>query len=403
MNVHESVDVAPMKVARVTPYLSDRYLFVEVETEDGLVGVGECGAWGQLEAARTAVEKFGDYLVGEDAGTIELHWNRMQRFGWFRGAVVGAAISGIDIALWDIKGQALGQPVYALLGGPARTRARAYCHVKASSQAQMVENCLRRKEQGFTAIGHLNPFLDEDRTIAYGKSHARKIGDAVAVIADLRDRLGNDVDLCVEIHRRLTSAEAITFAREIAPYRPMFYEDPIAPTSADAMGRVADKVDIPIATGERFSTLNDFQMHLSRGALSYARISVCLCGGITGARKIAALCEAFDVGVIPHNPLSPVSLAACLQLDAAIPNFVIQEFPTVGLEFESAEEDGDAAGQWLRGEQLVDEIPEVREGYVDIPTRPGIGIALSKRGRAAPAIARGVRMRAHKDGFVVDQ
>jgi galactonate dehydratase len=392
-----------MKITRVTPYLSDRYLFVEVETDTGLIGTGECGAWGQLEAAQTALEKFRDYLIGKDPGPIEHHWNVMHRFGWFRGAAIAAAISGIDIALWDIKGQALGVPIHALLGGPTRTKARVYCHVKAKTREQMIDNCLARKAQGFTAIGHLNPFLDEDRSVAYAKPHAQKIDEAVSIVADLRAALGNDVDLCIEIHRRLTPAEAVVFANEIAPYRPMFYEDPIAPTSAASMGRVAGKVNVPVATGERFHSFYDFQNHFDRDALTYARISVCLCGGITGARKIAAMAEARDIGVIPHNPLSPISLAACLQLDAAIPNFTIQEFPTVGLAFESTEEDGEVPGDTLRGQSLVTSIPEVTKGFVDIPTAPGLGMALTDAGRNAKAIKRGVAMRPHVDGFVVDQ
>lgn len=390
-----------MKITRVTPYLADRFLFVEVETDSGLVGTGECGAWGHLEAAKTAIEKFGDYLIGQDPGPIEHHWNVMQRFGWFRGAIAGGAISALDIALWDIKGQAAGLPIHGLLGGPTRTRARVYCHVKAATREEMLARCLERKAQGFTAIGHLNPFLDEDRSVPYGKPHARKIAEAVSLVAELREALGPDVDLCIEIHRRLTPPEAIAFAREIAPFRPLFFEDPIPPTTPDAMARVAGAIDIPVATGERFSSLQEFQSHISRGALSFARISLCLSGGITGARKIAALCEAVDVGVIPHNPLSPVSLMACLQLDAAIPNFTIQEYPT------SPPEDGTTEGpdsdRLLRGLDLVTSRPAVADGYVDIPTAPGLGTRLSQAGRTAPVRRRTVSMRAGVDGFVVDQ
>lgn len=390
-----------MKIVRVTPYLSDRFLFVEIETDTGLVGTGECGAWGHLEAARAAIVKFGDCLVGEDPGRIELHWNRMQRFGWFRGAVAGGAVSAIDIALWDIKGQALGQPIHALLGGPARTSARLYAHVKAATKQEMVARCLERKQQGFTAIGHLNPFLDEERSVPYFKPHARKIADAVDVVAELRQALGDDVDLCVEIHRRLSPPEAIAFAREIAPFRPLFVEDPIAPTSADAMARVATAIDVPVATGERFATLHDFQAHVSANALRHARVSVCLCGGITGAVKVAALCEAFEVGVIPHNPLSPVSLFACLQLDAAIPNFVIQEVPTGKAPPGNGSDE--QIGRSLRGWDLVDRLPQMAQGFAQIPTDPGLGVALSDKGRTAPAQTRTVSMRAHRDGFVVDQ
>lgn len=388
-----------MKISRVTPYLSDRYLFVEIETDRGIVGTGECGAWGHLEAAFAAIEKFGAYLIGKDPAPIEHHWNVMQHFGWFRGAIAGGAISAIDIALWDIKGQVAGLPIHALLGGPTRSGARLYAHVKAATAEEMIERCLVRKSQGFTAVGHLNPFLDEDRSVPYDKPHARKIAEAAALVADLRAELGADVDLCVEIHRRLSAPEAITLGREIAPYRPLFFEDPIPPTSAKSMARVAASIDVPVATGERFATLQDFQTHVTGGALSFARVSVCLCGGITGARKVAALCEAFDIGTIPHNPLSPVSLMACLHLAASIPNFVIQELPT-------AEVDGVASGQLdrlLRGWDFVTDRPAIQNGYAAIPTAPGLGTSLTDRGRTAPVVVRNVGMRAHADGFVVDQ
>lgn len=390
-----------MKIARVTPYLSDRYLFVEVETDTGLVGAGESGAWGHLEASKAAIEKYAAYLIGQDPAPIELHWHRMHRFGHFRGAAICGAISAIDVALWDIKGQALGAPIHALLGGPTRTRARVYCHVKAATREEMVARCLARRDEGYTAIGHLNPFLDEGRDALYHKSYAQKIGDAVAVVAELRAALGPQIDLCIEIHRRLGPAEAIAFAREIAPFRPLFIEDPVPPSSAEAMGRVADRIDIPLATGERFVSLYEFQAHILRGALSYARVSVGLCGGLTGARKIAALAEAFDVQVIPHNPLSPVALAACLHLDAAIPNFAIQEYPTANPGY-----DGNGAlngSEALRGARLVDHAPRAEAGYVGIPCGPGLGVALTDAGRSAPALARPVRMRGHLDGFVVDQ
>lgn len=387
-----------MKITRLTPRFVDRYLFVEIETDAGLTGTGECGAWGHLEAAAAAMEKFATYLVGKDPGPIEAHWNVMHRFGHFRGAAICGAISAIDIALWDIKGQALGVPIHTLLGGPVRDSARLYAHVKASTKDEMIAAARLRKEQGYTAIGHLNPFLDEDRDSTYFKSHARKMDDAVAVIADLRSALGPDIDLCVEIHRRLTPAEAVTFAREIAPFRPMFYEDPIAPTSAEAMGRVAEAIDIPVATGERFASLYEFQAHIQRGALHYARVSVCLCGGLTGARKIAALAEAFDVLVVPHNPLSPISLMACLHLDAAIPNFAIQEFPLVT---EPARLNG--KDNTLRAASLVDWQAPVTDGFVAVPTGPGLGGRLVPDAAGVPKTPRGIRMRPHVDGSVVDQ
>ncbi|MEQ9811954.1 MAG: enolase C-terminal domain-like protein [Azospirillaceae bacterium] len=387
-----------MKITKVRPILADRFLFVLVETDAGFTGVGESGAWGHLPASATAIQTFSEYLVGRDAGEIEQHWNTMHRFGHFRGAAICGAISAIDIALWDIKGQALGVPIHALLGGPTRRRARLYAHVKAPTRERVVEIALQRKAMGFTAIGHLNPFLDEDRERPYFRSHARKIDDGVRVVAELRDALGPDVDLCVEIHRRLTPPEAIVFAHEIAPFRPMFYEDPIRPGSAEAMGRVADAISLPIATGERFFSLEEFQIHISRGALAYARVSISLCGGITGARKVAALAEAFDVAIVPHNPLSPISLAAALHLDAAIPNFAIQEYPLTG---DSA--GGDEGAPHLRGWHLVDRAFEVEDGFVAIPGEAGLGLRLAAGCEQAPVVARDIRMRSHLDGHVVDQ
>lgn len=387
-----------MKITKVSPLFADRFLFVLVETDEGLTGVGESGAWGHLPASATAIETFADYLLGKDAGAIEHHWATMHRFGHFRGAAICGAISAIDIALWDIKGQALDQPVHALLGGPTRTRARLYAHVKAPTKERLIEIALARKALGYTAIGHVNPFLDEDRAQPFFKSHARKIDDGVRVVADLRAAVGQDVDLCIEIHRRLTPAEAVDFAREIAPFRPMFYEDPIPPGSAEAMGRVADRIDLPVATGERFFSLQEFQAHISRNALAYARVSISLCGGITGARKIAALAEAFEIPIVPHNPLSPVSLAAALQLDAAIPNFAIQEWP---LSDDAQGQNGD--GPRLRGAHLVDWAVGVEDGFATIPTAPGLGVRLRPQAGEAPRVARPVRMRSHVDGHVVDQ
>ncbi len=386
-----------MKITAIRPVFADRFLFVEVETDAGVTGLGESGAWGHLPASATAIETFADHLLGTDPGEIERHWAVMHRFGHFRGAAICGAISAIDIALWDIKGKVLGVPVHALLGGPTRRRARLYAHVKAPTRERMIEIALDRKAAGFTAIGHVNPFLDEDRDVPWFRSHARKIDDGVRVVAELREALGPDVDLCIEIHRRLTGADAAVFAAEIAPYRPMFYEDPIPPGSTEAMGRVADRISIPLATGERFVSLQEFQAHISRGALSYARTSVALCGGITGARKIAALAEAFGIAIVPHNPLSPVSLAAALHLDAAVPNFAIQEYALGG------DQHAPGAMPRLRGADLVDTPCTVAGGFAEIPAGPGLGLALVPQGARTPMVPRRIRMRSHIDGRVVDQ
>jgi galactonate dehydratase len=380
-----------MKITRVTPLLIDRYLFVEIETDSGLTGLGESGTWGHLEASATAIEKLADYLIGQDPRLIEHHWNVMYRSGHFRGAAIMGAISAIDIALWDIKGKHYGVPVYELLGGKTRHKARVYYHVMGNTREKLVQGCIDAKAAGFTAVGHLTPFLDEGREVPFFKTHAQKISDAIDAVRQYREAVGNDVDLCIEIHRRLTPAEAIVLARGIEPYHPYFYEDPILPDNFDQMAEVAKHIEIPIATGERLHTIYEFQMLLARGAVQYVRPDVCLAGGITGTKKIAALAEAHHVGVVPHNPLSPVSTAACLQIAACIPNFAIQEYP--------------------RGEdrppksEIVKTTVRCEDGFLIIPETPGIGIELAPDAlQKHPARVHGrIGTRLHVDGSVVDQ
>jgi galactonate dehydratase len=387
-----------MKITKVAPIHAGQFLFVHIETDAGIHGVGEGGAWGHIEASVAAVKKLATYLEGKDPLPIEHHWAMMHRFSYFQGHAINAAISAIDIALWDIKGKALGAPVHQLLGGPSRTRARVYGHVYEKTIDGVIAELERKKDAGFTAVGHLNPFLDEGDDQVYFKPHVRKMCDAIDNVRRMREAAGDDMDLCIELHRRLTPAEAVVFARGIEKYHPMFLEDPMRFEDADSMARIADKIHVPIATGERFTTIYEFQALLTRKAVEYARIDVCLCGGITGSKKAAALAEAHNVMVVPHNPLSPVGLAACLQVDASIPNFAIQEY-TTGFE----------AGVMVSvekhlGHDIVDEVPVPVDGFVDIPTRPGIGIDLVDDPAAVrPPFSKPVVMRLHKDGFPVDQ
>src|SRR5690348_15783368 len=201
-----------MKITRVEALPVDRYLFVQIHTDEGITGLGESGAWGHLEASQAAIEKFGMYLAGKDPAPIEHHWNVMYRSGHFRGAAIMGAISAIDIALWDIKGKALGVPVYELLGGKYRDKARVYCHVLGRTPEILVEGCRAARRAGFTAVGHLNPLLDEPAGEPYFKTHVSKIEDAIDNVRRFREAAGNEVDLCIEIHRRLTPAEAVVLA-----------------------------------------------------------------------------------------------------------------------------------------------------------------------------------------------
>jgi galactonate dehydratase len=380
-----------MKITKVTPLMLDRYLLVQVETDAGISGLGESGAWGFLEASEAAIEKFGRYLVGQDPLLIEHHWQYMYRFSHFRGAAIMGALSALDIALWDIAGKHFGVPVYQLLGGKVRDRARVYFHVFGSTRDELVGGVKKAKEMGFTAVGHLTPFLDEERSVPYFKTHAQKITEAVDAVRQYREAVGNEVDLCIEIHRRLTPAEAVQLGLGIEPYHPFFYEDPVLPDNFDEMAYVADKINVPIATGERYTTLWEFEMALARNAVQYVRPDVCMVGGISGAKKVAALAEARHVGVVPHNPLSPVSTAACLQIAACVPNFALQEYPTG--------EDRPPKSNMVRG------IPEHDgHGFLVISDRPGIGLELAPSAQElCPPRPREVVTRLHADGSVMDQ
>lgn len=379
-----------MKITAVETVPVDRYLFVKVYTDEGIVGLGESGTWGYLEASERVVEKFGRYLVGQDPLRIEHHWQYMYRSSHFRGAAVIGALSAIDIALWDIAGKHFGVPTYQLLGGKCRDKARVYYHVFGRTKEQLIQGVKEAKEKGFTAVGHLTPFLDEPREVPYFKTHVDKMRDAIDTVRSYREAVGNEVDLCIEIHRRLTPAEAVVLARGIEEFHPFFYEDPILPDNFDAMGLVAEHINIPIATGERLHTIYEFEMLLKRGAVQYVRPDVCMCGGITHAKKIAALAEAHHVGVVPHNPLSPVSTAACIQIAACIPNFALQEYPL-------------GEGEPPKSE-IVKSALKLENGFLIIPDAPGIGIELAEDAQEKyPYKPREVETRLHIDGSVVDQ
>jgi len=387
-----------MKIATVRPIRIGQFLYACVQTEDGRTGIGEAGAWGHVEAAEAALAKFASYLAGRDAGAIEHHWAVLHRFAYFQGHAINAAISAIDVALWDLKGQALGAPIYELLGGPVRHRARVYGHAYDRTAEAVADRCRTLSRLGFTAVGHLNPFLDEGEDAPLSKAHNRLIEDAVRNTALFREAVGPDCDLLIELHRRLTPAQALTFLREIEPFRPMWAEDPIRPEDIDGMAAVASASPVPIATGERFISLHQFQALFARRGCHFARISLGVCGGITGARKIAAMAEACGVQIAPHSPLSPVSLAACLHVAAATPNFAIQEF-TTGLEDHQL-----VSGTSLLGQDVVDWTPRLAEGFVDLPVGPGLGVALHPdAGSRRPLTTKPVLMRSFADGSPCDQ
>ena len=263
-----------MKITKITPLMLDRYLLVKIDTDAGIYGLGESGAWGYLEASQAAIEKFGRYLVGKDPLKIEHHWQYMYRFSHFRGSAIMGALSAIDIALWDIMGKHFDVPVHQLLGGKVRDKARVYYHVFGNTQKTLIDGIVDAKKRGFTAVGHLTPFLDEERDVPYFKTHANKINDAIETVEKYRNAVGNDVDLCIEIHRRMTPTEAVQLGLGIEKFNPYFFEDPVTPDNFDEMAYVAEKINIPIATGERFTSLWEFQMALSINSVQYVRQDV---------------------------------------------------------------------------------------------------------------------------------
>ena len=355
-----------MKITDIKLLYAKHYLFVHVYTDEGIVGLGEAGNWGHLMATAEAVKKFASYLIGKDPFRIDDIGQNLYRSLYFRGSVIMSAISAIDIALWDIKGKKLGVPVYELLGGKTRDKVRVYASpMKKETDPEALKKSYQElKEQGFTAakifvngpVSSRNDGRDE---------FCGRIEEELEKVAMIREAVGRDFDLILEVHRGMTKPEAIAFGREVEKYRPMVLEDPVPPDNLDSMAEVASKIAVPIATGERFINIKEFEMLFRRNAVSYVRPDVCAVGGITASKKICAIAEANDVLVIPHNPLGPVSTAACLQICASIPNFGIQELP--GFCLNGAED------------AMVKKPFQVENGCLLIPDAPGIGIELSEQ------------------------
>ena len=363
-----------MKVTAVEVLSADRFNYVKVETDEGIHGVGELhpasGTGGTPFLSIAGVRFCAEYLVGKDPLHIERHWQHMFRRSLFRGGSdIMAAIGAIDIALWDIKGKAYGRPVHELLGGPTRERVRLYTHLSGSTPAALAEHAKARVAEGFTAV-RLYPFGDfgqfdfEEGCGLENMSFTAMQHNAVERVGAVRGAVGPDVDVMIDVVNRLTPAEAIAVGRSLEEFNLYFFEDPIEPENMDQWEYVASNVPMPLAMGERLYTIYQFQDLLNHRGAAFVRPDLSLAGGITNIKKIAAIAEANYVGVVPHNPLSAVLTAACVQLDAATHNIPVQEYPL-----------DDATGVKA---DLVDE-PLTRDGgYLLVPDRPGIGIDLNE-------------------------
>ncbi len=351
------------KIEKVETFLWSRWLLIKIHSEDGIVGIGEGGVHGWQRPTKMMVDVMTEYLIGKDPNLIEHHYQYLYRSSHFMGSVVQGALSAIDIALWDMKGKRLGVPIYDLMGGKTRDRVRCYMHVNGDTGEELAADALRAKQQGFTAV-RFTPF---PRDYYLHKSYTEWADEAVERVGMVKDAVGSDVDICVEIHRQMNPAESIWLGRRLEQFNPFFYEDPMLPDSPARMAEVQAQCNIPIATGERFTTIFEYQQLLENGGCAYVRPDLCLCGGLSGCKKVAAMAEAQHVKVIPHNPLSPISTAACVQLDACIPNFALQEYT--------------GESEPPKSELLVEPL-ELIDGYLTVPEGPGLGVEINEEALA---------------------
>ena len=333
-----------------TMLVKPRWLFLKIHTDAGLVGWGEPIVEGRAKTCATAIEELGEYLIGKDPRDIVHHWQAMYRHAFYRGGpVLTSAISGVDMALWDIKGKALGVPVYELLGGPTRSKIQVYAH------AGDAESIKERKSQGF-------------RMFKSGVHNSKKSGiiaskafidEAVAKFASLREAGGDEVGIGIDFHGAISPQNAKLLIRELEPFQPLFIEEPVQCQNVDSMAEIARGTHLPIATGERVFTKWGFRRILEEQAASILQPDLCHAGGITEVRLIAGMAEAYYAAIAPHNPLGPISLAAGLQLAASIPNFLCQE-------------------QVHLGEGYLKKPFEVHDGFIATPTAPGLGIEIDE-------------------------
>jgi len=384
-----------VKITDVKTIPVNQFVFVKIDTDEGITGIGESGAWGFLKASAAIIDSlFKDYLIGKDPLDIEKHWQFLFNANHFRGAALMGSLSAVDIALWDIAGKYFNVPVYRLLGGKYRNKIRTYSHVRGRTLAELLEKCQESVAEGYTALGHLCPFLDEPMDKIYDKSYVRRITDAVNVIRSVRELVGDDIDICVECSRFLTTADAIILGNELEPFHPYFYEDPIKPDNFDAMAEVAANIRIPVATGERLNTPQEFMMLINRKAVRYLRADVTLCGGITGMKKIAAIAEANDLQLVPHNPCSPICTVASVHVDASTAAFAIQEYPNDS----RMRIQPDTGGHFPLNE-IVTNVLKCENGYLEVPEAPGLGIDLvADADKKFPYDQYPIRMRVCTDG-----
>ncbi|MEC7156723.1 MAG: mandelate racemase/muconate lactonizing enzyme family protein [Chloroflexota bacterium] len=353
-----------MKIEKINSYLARDQFIVEIITDKGISGVGQSACWAYPEAVKAIVDRFKNILIGKDPFMIEEINQLLMRTGPFRGSVLSGAISCIDIALWDIKGKYFETPIWNLLGGKVRNKVRLhlllgiiYGNSKSKNEG-LYESAKKAVKDGFTAL-KIDPLPDN----YYDLSLDQLIKETIATVAALREGAGSEVDIILEIHRKLTPMTSVHLAESIKEFNPMFFEDPIQIDSIISQSDIAKKVSIPIANGERMHSIWEFRELLANGGPQYVRPDVGLAGGITQTKKIASIAESYHSALITHNFLGPILTAASVHIDVSIPNFITQEY-SLGDESE-------------KNNYLISSLKR-EGGYIITPEKPGLGIEINK-------------------------
>ena len=353
-----------MKIAKIEQFFPrPRMRLVKVTTDDGIVGWGESTLENKPKSTMAAVEELADYLIGKDPLLIEHHWQHIYRSAFFRGgAILMSALSGLDQALWDIAGKHYGVPVYKLLGGPVRQRVRLYAHwgIWNDSEDGLAKSRERldylRKAGGYTAF----------KGGPWGKWRAHEppavIDRFVRNAHLMREWVGPEVELCFDFHGKFTPGLAVEICHQLKTMRPMFVEEPVPQENIDALKLVSDHVPFPIATGERLLSRWEFRQVFEKQACAYIQPDGSHAGGISELKRIANMAEVYYMHIMPHCAIGPVALSACMHVDAAVPNFLIQEYP---------------GPDWLMDVARPDWT--IKEGFIELPTAPGLGIELDEK------------------------
>ncbi len=354
-----------MKIDKIETFFVDRYLVCRITTDDGTQGVGESCYWSYPKAAEQTIHAVGQALIGMDPGDIEHIWNYIWRYNSnFRGNSIGGAVSAIDMALWDIKGKRLSAPVWDLLGGKVRHKVRAIAQgVNNDSPENAARDAKKWQDEGFTAV-KLTPMQKDWPDMPY--SQMLKMG--VDIVAAVRETVGWEMDIAIDIHRNMQPHEAVAFCEEIEKFRLYFVEDPIVPDSVVAMSEVADKMRVPLAVGERNVGVWEFREYAQLTNCAFFKPDIAVAGGITGTKKIATIAEAHHIKICPHNFQGPIATAANIALAVSCPSWDVQE--SVG-EHESPRRD------------MVDEIMKLENGWYTPSDRPGLGVEFNEEAAGA--------------------